>query len=269
MRVLITGACGGLGRALAVECAARGYELFLTDLSEDKLAIIKSGLERQYDVKITAAACDLTDTTDTARLFALIDERHFRFDMLLNVAGVDYEGGFMQRECGKIVGIVRLNVEATLRITHEILARREEGRFYLVFISSLASLYPMPLKATYAASKRFLLDFSLALGQELKSSNVHVLSVCPAGLPTTQEAVSGIIAQGFWGSATTSGPERVARRTLNGVLYGKKIYVPGLLNRALRFVGGLMPRSLITRMIYVRWNRAQSQWLTDPDHLKI
>ena len=48
MNVLITGAAGGLGRAMAVECAGRGYNLFLTDLNGGSLRLIKEGLERRF-----------------------------------------------------------------------------------------------------------------------------------------------------------------------------------------------------------------------------
>lgn len=48
MNVMITGAAGGLGRAVAVECAKRGYNLFLTDLIESGLQYIKLGMERQF-----------------------------------------------------------------------------------------------------------------------------------------------------------------------------------------------------------------------------
>jgi short-subunit dehydrogenase len=128
-------------------------------------------------------------------------------------------------------------------------------------VSSLASMYPMPLKATYAASKRFLLDFALALRQELKNQNATVLTLCPGGLVTTKEAMRGISAQGFWGNATTNSLEIVARKTINHALQGKSIYIPGLLNRTLSFLGKLLPRSWVASLIYLRWNKAQVKWL--------
>jgi short-subunit dehydrogenase len=57
MNVLITGAAGGLGRALAVECGRRGYNLFLTDVNGDGLRCIQRGLERQFGVTVTTKAC--------------------------------------------------------------------------------------------------------------------------------------------------------------------------------------------------------------------
>ncbi len=260
MMVLITGASGGLGRAMAVECAERGYSLFLTDLHESELAQIREGIRRRYDVEVFTRVCNLTDESQVTALFAYADQQGLRFDMLLNIAGIDFEGGFMDRDCQKTIGIVRLNIEATMRVTHEALARRADS-FYLVFVSSLASLYPIPLKATYAASKRFLLDFSLALGQELRGKNVHVLSLCPGGLATTEDAMNGIAAQGFWGNATTNRLEVVAHRTVSRVLAGRKMYIPGLVNRTFSMLGGIVPRTLIARLLYNRWLSAQEKWL--------
>lgn len=260
MNVMITGACGGLGRALAAECGKRGYRLFLTDINEEGLRSIQRGLERRFGVCAAVRACDLTSESGVDELLCAVDAQNIRFDMLLNVAGLDYEGAFLARKRNDLVKIVSLNNEATLRITHSILQRRRADRpFSLVFVSSLASLYPMPLKATYAASKRFLLDFSLALRLELKGQGVRVLAVCPGGMPTTPEAMRGIEAQGFWGAATTNPLETVARRTIDGVMRGKSVYIPGGLNRTLAMIGGLLPRRWVAAAIYRRWNKAQTR----------
>ena len=190
-----------------------------------------------------------------------IDAVGLRFDMLLNIAGVDFEGGFLERERKEIVRIISLNNEATLRMTHAILTRRrEDHQFYLLFTSSLASMYPMPLKATYAASKRFLLDMAVALREELKDKRVNVLALCPGGLATTREAMSGIAAQGFWGGATTNPLEIVSTKTIDRLQTRGGIYIPGILNQTLTFFGNLLPRRWVAAAIYRRWNKAQKQW---------
>ncbi|MEA5048267.1 MAG: SDR family NAD(P)-dependent oxidoreductase [Eubacteriales bacterium] len=261
MNVMITGASGGLGRALATECAKRGYRLFLTDINERGLLSLKSGLERQFSACVTTAACDITNDESVDTLLKRIDENEIRFDMLFNIAGVDYEGGFLERSRQDILRIVTLNNTATLRMTHAILCRRREGKpFSLIFVSSLASMYPMPLKATYAASKRFLLDFSVALSQELKQSNVRVLALCPGGLVTTQAAMCGIAAQGFWGGATTNPLEIVASKTVDRALRRSGVYIPGAMNNVLTVAGKLLPRRWVAAAIYHRWSKAQSQW---------
>lgn len=261
MNVFITGASGGLGRALANECGKRGYNLFLTDINAQGLKSIQLGLERQFGVTVTTAACDLTSDDSVDRLLSTIDALGIRFDMLLNVAGLDFEGGFLERQRRDIIRIISLNNEATLRITHAILSRRREHNpFYLLFTSSLASMYPMPLKATYAASKRFLLDIAVALREELRDKGVNVLALCPGGLATTREAMRGIAAQGFWGGATTNPLEAVARQTITRLIRRGGVFVPGTLNRTLNLFGKLLPRQWVAAAIYHRWNKAQQQW---------
>jgi len=258
MNVMITGAAGGLGRAFANECAGRGYNLFLTDINEEGLTRLKDGLERQFGVTVAVKACDLTKAESVDEMLDVIDKDGILVDMLLNVAGMDFEGDFAGLDRENLVKIVLLNNAATLRITHAILKRRRPGRpFTIVFVSSLASMFPMPLKATYAASKRFLLDFAVSLRQELKKENVNVLTLCPGGMVTTQQAMASIMAQGFWGNATTNPLEKVARNTVKRALAGKVIYVPGILNQVLALLGKVMPRPLVAAIVYRRWNEAR------------
>ncbi|RPJ42253.1 MAG: SDR family NAD(P)-dependent oxidoreductase, partial [Chloroflexi bacterium] len=70
--VLVTGATGGLGKAFAVECASRGWDLFLTDLRQEPLETLAIGLRNAYGVKVLVQSCDLTDAAARAVLFAEI-----------------------------------------------------------------------------------------------------------------------------------------------------------------------------------------------------
>ncbi|MDD5018258.1 MAG: SDR family NAD(P)-dependent oxidoreductase, partial [Eubacteriales bacterium] len=69
MIVLITGAAGGLGRAMASECARRGYTLFLTDIDETRLSGIQRGITRRYGTAVHMKACDLTSVDSVVALF--------------------------------------------------------------------------------------------------------------------------------------------------------------------------------------------------------
>lgn len=245
-----------------MDCAKRGYDLFLTDISKNGLESIATGIKNRYHVRVLTHPCDLTCEKDLYGLFSTLEEQEVRLGMLLNVAGVDFEGSFMERGADAIMKIVQLNVAASLAVTHGALCHREEATpFYLVFVSSLASFYPMPLKATYAASKCFLREFALALGQELRHSGVRVLTLCPGGLMTTDEALSGIAAQGFWGQVTTNPLETVTHRTISRVRRGKTLYIPGAVNAVFRVVGLFLPKTLIAGLLYKRWRAAQAQWL--------
>jgi short-subunit dehydrogenase len=202
--IMITGATGGLGKAFAVECASRGWNVFLTDLRETSLQILNDSLRRTYGVDVQQQACDLADATSRSQLFANLQQSERRFWGLVNVAGLDNEGLFCERRREQIRSILRVNIEGTLEVTHALLERRDPRHiFRIINVGSLAGFYPMPVKATYAASKRFLLDFSIALGEELRPQGITVTILCPAGMPTNASCIQGIEAQGIMGQLTT------------------------------------------------------------------
>lgn len=253
----ITGATGGLGKAFAVECASRGWDLFLTDRPGSDLTSLVHALSATYGVKVDYFPCDLTKSESRQIFFEHIRSGGHRFRGLINVAGVDYEGLFAEKTRAEISTIVRLNIEAALEVTHAILELREDSYpFRLINVASLASFYPMPVKATYAASKRFLLDFSRALREEIRETGGSVTVLCPAGLPTTESAIRAISAQGFMGKITTKDIGYVAARTIDYALKGRLIYIPGIVNRLLRFLGAFIPATAVSRLINYRWKAA-------------
>jgi len=255
MSALITGAAGGLGKAFTVECASRGWDLFLTDARSLPLENLARALRSAYQVDVATHACDLSDPAGRSSLFERLSDDGQRFNLLINVAGVDFEGPFFERSEQQIQSIIRLNIEGTLAVTHAALAYRDpRTAFRIINVASLAAFYPMPVKATYAASKRFLLDFSLALREEIRSQNASVTVLCPAGMPTNEECIRAIEAQGLAGLLTTLDTGRVADQTLNAALKGKAVVIPGAFNRALQALGSLAPAGLVANLIGWRWS---------------
>jgi short-subunit dehydrogenase len=256
--VCITGAAGGLGKAFAVECASRGWDLYLTDLSEEALGRLARSLSNTYNIKVDYHSCDLTDFDARSELFGHIRQNGYQFHFLINVAGLDYEGPFSERTRQQIKTILRLNIEANLEMTNALLKLRDPSRtFRIINVASLAAYYPMPVKAMYASSKRFLLDFSRALGEELRPLDATVTALCPAGMPTTPECIQAIEVQGFAGRITTRNVGFVAAGTVDSALKGKAVYIPGLLNRMLKLAGSLVPPSVVAHAIGSRWKAAQ------------
>jgi len=255
--VFITGAAGGLGKAFAVECASRGWNLFLTDLSDEVLMPVARGIERLYNANTLHYPCDLTDPASREALWQQIGQQDLRFHFLVNVAGRDYEGPFDERQVDELRTLVRLNIEATVEMTRRVLPFRDPTRtLRIINVSSLASFYPMPLKAVYAASKRFLLDFSVALNQELRSSGVTVTALCPAGMPTTPACLRAIEAQGVMGHITTMNVGEVAARAVDLALAGRSVYVPGAVNQVLRAVGSLVAPPAVAFLLNRRWRES-------------
>lgn len=256
-KLMITGASGGLGKAFTVECASRGWDLFLTDLRPDPLELLAASLRQTYGVCVEVLPIDLADAGQRTVLFSDLKQKGERFWGVINVAGLDFEGQFLDCSLHQVRTILRLNIENTLEVTHALLEQRDPlAPFRVINVASLAAFYPMPLKATYAASKRFLLDFSLALREELKPIGATVTVLCPAGMPTTPECIRAIEAQGLLGLVTTRDVGAVAAETIDAALQGKGVVVPGWINRLARLLGGLVPPEWIAALLHQRWQCA-------------
>jgi short-subunit dehydrogenase len=250
MRAAISGATGGLGKAFAVECASRGWDLFLTDLSKEALDLLAGGLRSSYGVKVQTYPCDLTDAYSRTELFEALRRDPMYISMLINVAGTDYEGPFFEQNSEHIRTIIRLNIEGTLVMTSELLRYRDPlMAFRIINVASLAAFFPMPAKATYAASKRFLLDFSLALREEVRSMGATVTVLCPAGMPSNPDVTRAIESHGLMGLITTVNTGRAANEAINAALAGKPVVIPGLVNRMLPILAGMIPPGLVVRII--------------------
>ncbi len=254
--VYISGATGGLGKSMAVECAARGWDLFLTDMNEDRLQKLASALSSAWNVDVDWAACDMADSKDRERLLNTMRERGVRLHMAVNVAGLDHEGNFLDKTRGQILGILDVNVMSTVDMMHELPKLRDRARtFHLVNVCSLAGMFPMPVKATYASSKRLLLDMTIALREEFRAIGATATALCPAGMATNEILLKSLDVQGIAGRVTTLELGHIAAGTVNAALKNKAVYIPGFVNRALLFVSRLFPATFIARAIHWRWSK--------------
>jgi short-subunit dehydrogenase len=258
---LITGAAGGLGKAFAVECAKLGHNLFLTDLCGEKLETLSNTLQSTYDIKVNYFPCNLTDMEARQELFGKITQLNAELSMAINVAGLDYEGEIESLSSQMISTVIRLNTEATLDITRFAASLPHTGKYYIINVASMAGFFSMPLKAMYAASKRAIIQFSLAIREEIKDKGGNVLSLCPSGLRTMPEVIASIESQGFLGRITTVNTGTVAHKTIKKAKRGQAKYVPGVINMILVGAAQLVPDIIKAKIIYRRWEATRKKAL--------
>jgi short-subunit dehydrogenase len=254
---MVTGAAGGLGRSLCVACARRGYALYMTDVSARRLDALAAGLRGAYGAETRSSVCDMTDAPSRDALYVEIARSGIRFSGLINAAGVDKEGAFDSLGLEDIRTIMQLDMCSVAENIRSILPyRRESELFTIINVASQAAFQPMPYKALYAAGKRFLLQLSLALREELRDSGVYVAALCPSGMPTTPECIEAIGAQGFIGALTARNTGDVAEAALRGALRGRAVIVPGAANRLIWALSALTPQTWSARYVGRRWGRA-------------
>ena len=251
---LITGAGGGLGSAFAMEAARKGWNLVLIDLPSSGVKELGQRLERAYTVETYSVAFDLADADGRERLVAWIAREGIEVDLLINNAGTGSCSAFESAPLSRLAGIIDVNVQALMQLTYLFLPQlKRRRRATILNVASLAAFYPMPSMAVYAATKSFILNFSLAIRHELAGTGVSVSALCPAGMVTNRDTADQVDAQGFFGKITTLYPERVAAIALRQALRGRDVIIPGVVNRLIRCLSAIVPRAWVIRIIGGRW----------------
>ena len=250
----ISGATGGIGKAFCLECLKSNDNLFLTGRSENKLADLKAQLEKIASVNIEYFACDLADQNSRAKMLEYIDDKDISFKRIINVAGVDTQKAFLEYTQEKVLFQLRVNAEATVCLTHDLLSRRAKNA-EIITISSMSGESPMPYFALYSATKAMLTNFFTALHYELKKEGVKVTVVLPGGVPTRQDIIDEIKSQGLWGKLSAKTPGFVARKSLKAVKKNKVTYIPGAFNKFLNAVMKIMPKKIVLSFIACRWKK--------------
>lgn len=240
---LVTGASRGIGAALAEALAGEGWNLILSARSSEDLERLRERLARP-GIEIHCVAADLR-TGGAAALLAEIERQGWEVGLLVNNAGLGSGGEFAGLALERELEEVQVNVAAMVELTQGCLAgMRARGRGAVIQVASTAAFQPVPYMATYAATKAFVLHFSLALHEELREQGIHVMALCPGPTQTSFFEVAGLGPRR--GMATA---EAVARQALAGLKAGRAVVVCGGSNRAMVAVVRLLPRGMVTRVV--------------------
>jgi short-subunit dehydrogenase len=250
----ITGATGGIGKAFAVACAKKGYNLFLTGRSDEKLNSLKEEINAKYSVDVLTIKCDLTSETERLNMVDFARSKGVKFDRIILVAGVDTQKAFTEYTREKMLFQLRVNAESNTDLAY-LLIQLKDTLCELICISSMSGQSPMPYFALYSASKNYLTNLFTSLHFELKQQGVKVTSVLPGGVYTRDDIVEEIKSQGLWGKLSAKSPEFVAEKSLKAVKKNKTVYIPGFFNKFLNFTMKLLPKPIVLRFIARRWKK--------------
>jgi short-subunit dehydrogenase len=249
---VITGASAGIGEATARRLAREpGTNLVLVARREDRLR----QLAAELNVPTTVIALDLTDADAPARVRETLETEHSgRLHLLVNNAGSAWRGSFADTGWANVERHLKLNLEAPLRLTHELLpmlratARDNSSgrRVAIVNVASTAARVSRPNSGSYSVSKFALAGWNDALHNEEAPHGIHVGMVLPGFIKTEGFPAAELLAN----PATrwiVSRPERVAEAIVEAGPGGKaERYVPRpyWLAAALRILApGLVRRS--------------------------
>lgn len=230
-RVLLTGATGGLGQAVARALAARGAQLLISGRRAAVLEPLASELGAR------ALSCDLADPDALPRLVADAGD----VDVLVANAGLPASGALATFSVEEIDHALDVNLRAPIvlaRLLSEPMAARGTG--HIVFMSSLSGKTASQGSAIYSATKFGLRGFALGLREDLRASDVGVSTVFPGFISDAgMFHDAGVELPGYVGTKT---PQDVADAVVAAIEHNRsEIDVAPLAMRAGAAVAGLAP----------------------------
>ena len=190
MNILITGAAGGIGEAIAKAFAEKGYNLALQyNKSEDKASEIKNKLEKTYGIKALTIKADLTKNEEIEALAKKALSEFGTVDVLINNAGIAHQELFQLCSDEKVKEIFDVNIMSAMKLTKEILPsmiKNHSGR--IINISSMWGICGASCEVHYSASKSALIGFTKALSKEVGPSGITVNCIAPGLIDTKMNA---------------------------------------------------------------------------------
>ena len=241
---LVTGASQGLGRCYALELARCGIDTVLVSLPDSGLneVVIES---RRLGVRCIPFEIDLCDEEALSVLCRDVNAGYPLF-MLINNAGTGGTRRFASCTSDYLDRILHLNVSVPTLLTFYLLPNLQRApEAFILNVASMAAFSPTGFKTVYPATKRFVLQFSLGLREELRGAKIAVSVVTPGPMKTNGEVTGHIERQKFFGRLGLLSPEKVARISLRGLLRRKAVILPGWSNR----INGLL---LLLIPIFIR-----------------
>jgi uncharacterized protein len=251
MKVLITGASGGIGYELAKLFARDHHDLVLVARSADKLARVAAELQG-HGVTVKSIALDLATPLAPKFLFDQLRGEGLTVNILVNNAGFGAFGEFARMSEEDILGQINLNITALTELTRLFLPpmlARNSGR--IMNVASTAGFQPGPLMAVYYATKAYVISFSEAIANELRKSGVTVTCFCPGATHTGFAQRAGTEKSRLFKRLGAMSAEKVALDGYRALMQGRTLAISGAHNWLVAESTRFAPRRMITAIS--RW----------------
>jgi short-subunit dehydrogenase len=245
--VLITGTTSGIGYELAKCFASEGYGLVLASRNRGKLDEQQKELEERYSVPVYAIAIDLSEENAAEKICQELQGAGLQIHILVNNAGFNEFGEFVNTSIKNETNMIHLHAVALTQLTKLLLPNMiSDGWGHILNVGSIASYAPFPLNAVYAASKAYVLSFSLALRTELKGKNVNVTALTP-GATKTLFAEKSNMGHTFLFTHFVMPPDKVANKAMRGMFNNKATVIPGVYSKLLVLAMKIVPYAILQK----------------------
>lgn len=241
---LVTGASEGLGVEFARVFAERGHDLGLVARRADRLEALADEIAKSGKSRPIVVALDLALADAPAKLASALAQAGAKVQYLVNNAGYGLNGPFADLPLDDQLGMIDLNVRSLTAMARQFLPDLRATRGGMVNVASIAAFAPGPGMAVYYASKAYVLSFSEALAQELRADGVRVTALCPGPVVTGFQKRAGMSAEASSAPPGVAGARETVVAAYDGLMAGRRVVTPGLVNRALAAGMAWVPHSM-------------------------
>lgn len=183
-KALVTGAAGGIGRAISLELAKQGVELALVDYNPFGLAAIRSDVEA-LGATAEEFACDVTNREEVSSVTDQLLQSSAGVDLLVNNAGITYHGATHTMPAEEWDRVLAVNLESHLQFTRELLpALLARPEAHILNVCSMLGLSGMPRVTAYCTTKFAMVGLSQSLRAEYGRVGLGVTALCPGFVDT-------------------------------------------------------------------------------------
>tara|TARA_B100001113_G_scaffold342100_1_gene327922 strand:- start:15 stop:752 length:738 start_codon:yes stop_codon:yes gene_type:complete len=184
-KVLVTGASGGIGKAIAMELSLNGADLCLTGRNKTELENLKKIIGGNCQIIIS----DLSNSEGINNLADQAQEIMGQIDILVNNAGITKDNLFMRMSEDDWNEVININLNSIFKLTKQLIKgmiKRRYGR--IINITSVIGVAGGAGQSNYSASKAGIIAMSKSLAQEVGSRSVTVNSIAPGFIETNMTA---------------------------------------------------------------------------------
>lgn len=246
-RVLITGASAGVGKEIADIMASKKWDLILAARSESKLEELSKELSEKYSVDVKYFPVDLASSDGPEKIHDYCKSNNLNPDMVINNAGCGLFGESI--ELGdKVMNMLHLNIDALTKMCYlfgKDMAERHSGD--ILNLGSIAGNQPTAYFASYAASKTYVLTYSLGFRNEMKKYGVNVSCCQPGYIRTNFDNTCGITSEKYKKFSYRNGmsARAVAKCAVSTVMHKRSYVRAGFSNKCAAFFSGLIPKNFL------------------------
>lgn len=242
---IVTGASRGIGTAYARALAAQQYDLLLVSRDGARLTTLASELHAQHKISVDFEILDLALSDASRQLYAAAQQRRETVDLLINNAGFGLYGSFVTIPLPRIQEMLRLHINTIIESIRLFLPSMVEQRTGgIINVASIAGLFPIPYLAEYAATKAFLISFSEALAEEVKTTGVRIQVCCPGQTKTDFHATAGLQPRS---PLAMQSSEEVVHTSLAELASGSSLTTIGWQGKISAFLAKWIPRTILLK----------------------